>query len=159
MIPEEHKVDRKGWDAGPWDNEPDYISWTDAETGMPCLIVRNRLGALCGYVAVERAHPLYGVEYEAPEVDVHGGLTYADRCTGHICHVPEPGKPDDVWWFGFDCSHAFDLSPGMNARMRDIGEPNMSDETYKPVSYVTAQCASLARQLAEKSSTRKEESS
>jgi hypothetical protein len=23
-----------------------------------------------------------------------------------------------VWWFGFDCGHAFDFAPGMEARMR-----------------------------------------
>lgn len=37
-----------------------------------------------------------------PCLAVHGGLTYSDRCHDDICHVPAPGEPDDVWWFGFD---------------------------------------------------------
>ena len=23
-----------------------------------------------------------------------------------ICHIPGPGRPKDVWWFGFDCAHS-----------------------------------------------------
>lgn len=48
-------------------------------------------------------------------LDAHGGLTYSGACSGHICHVPKPGAPDHVWWFGFDCNHASDVAPGMLA--------------------------------------------
>ena len=44
-------------------------------------------------------------------LDVHGGVTYADKCGGHICHVTEPGDEENIWWFGFDCGHCDDLSP------------------------------------------------
>lgn len=148
-------LDRSMWPAGPWDNEPDKISWTDAQTDMPCLIVRNDLGSLCGYVAVERGHPLYGKDYDDVEnVDVHGGLTYADPCRGGseesaVCHIPEPGKSDDVWWLGFDCAHAWDITPaiaGMFAA-RNIPKREFPDTSYKTVGFVTAECASLAQQL------------
>src|SRR4051794_33398699 len=49
--------------------------------------------------------------------DVHGGITFASGCqkssdpSRGVCHVPEDGRPDDVWWFGFDCAHCDDLSP------------------------------------------------
>ena len=142
----EHKVDRTGWPAGEWDGEPDRLQWTDKATDMACLIVRNRMGGLCGYVAVEHGHPLYGKSYDsdAADVEVHGGLTYSDRCAGHICHVPEPGKPDDVWWLGFDCSHAYDLSPGMLKY-----DPPETYEEYRPIAYVQGEVTSLAKQLHE----------
>jgi hypothetical protein len=88
------------------------------------------------------------------DISVHGGLTYADRCQGDICHVPAPGEPDDVWWFGFDCAHCWDVSPGTDALMKKLGseEPNvrrLDDRTmYRDLAYVRAECESLAAQLA-----------
>jgi len=154
----EHKIDREGWSRGPWDDEPDKLNWTTS-TGLPGMIVRNRIGALCGYVAVDRSHPLHAVEYNgripsnfegppeeysdyesSPEgrFNVHGGLTYSNACAGHICHVPEPGEPDDVWWFGFDCAHAGDEYP--SDRQYSCGD-------YRDVAYVKAEVENLAVQL------------
>lgn len=145
MATAEHKVDRTGWPAGPWDGEPDRVQWTDEATGLPCLIVRGPVGALCGYVGVTQGHPAFESPYDDVAVDVHGGLTYADKCYGHICHVPEPGQPDDVYWLGFDCSHYYDVSPGMLARGFT---PPAREGVYRNIAYVRAECASLARQLA-----------
>lgn len=72
---------------------------------------------------------------------LHGGLTYASECRGHICHVPEPGKPEDVWWFGFDCAHSGDLTPCLGF--------DFPGSTYHDVAYVQAECRSLAKQLLE----------
>lgn len=147
---------RDGWPSGPWDTEPDKISWTDEATGRPCLIVRNAGGGLCGYVAVDPDHPLHGRDYEAPDVAVHGGLTYADRCqdgdteADGICHVPAPGAPEDVWWFGFDCVHAGDQAPGMLASLQRAGIRNLDvyrHDVYRDVAYVVGEVESLARQL------------
>ena len=71
----------------------------------------------------------------------HGGLNYADKCGGHICHVPEEGRPDDVWWFGFDCSHAGDFSPD------HVKYKGYANGTYKTLDYVKRQCTALAAQL------------
>lgn len=167
-------IDKSDWGDGAWQTEPDKVSWTDQTTGLPCLIVRNHSGALCGYVGVNPGHPWHGRGYADAlcghdgcydhrldsRVDVHGGLTFSDGC-GHgadeatgICHIPEPGQPDDVWWFGFDCAHAWDLTPGSNARIRDWHiEKYGSDtdlgkgDTYRDVGYVTDQIKSLAAQL------------
>lgn len=135
----ERVIDRTSWGSGPWDGEPDREQWK-TKAGLPGLIVRNYHGALCGYAAVESDHPWYGKDWEVPDVDVHGGLTYADRCRedSPICHIPEPGETDDVWWFGFDCAHAFDLSP---AHRFDI------EEVYRDINYVRAEVESLAKQL------------
>jgi hypothetical protein len=138
---------RKGWPAGPWDNEPDRKEWRDAVTGYPCLILRNSLGGLCGYVGVGPGHPLHGVNYDnALDINVHGGLTYSDKCAGHICHTPDPVESDDVWWFGFDCGHYRDMLPGILAHYRR----DARDQTYKDMAYVESEIASLAVQLGAK---------
>lgn len=140
------------WPAGPWDSEPDKMQWQDEDTGLPCLIVRNSMGALCGYVGVSEGHPLFGLDYSSTEADieVHGGLTFSDRCRPGsdegrgICHVPEAGEPDHVWWLGFDCNHSGDESPDSIAR----GWRSEWFASYKPLAYVQGECRSLAAQLA-----------
>ena len=143
MSEQEHKVDRKGWPSGPWDDEPDKLSWT-TEAGLPGLIVRNGSGALCGYVGVTAEHPAYRKDCDSVgrDINVHGGLTYANKCGGAICHVPEPGKSDDVWWFGFDCAHSGDLVPAFERR--GYGSYGA---LYCAVPYVRREVESLARQM------------
>lgn len=107
-------------------------------------------GHWCGYVAVPPGHPLHGKDYDAVGADVHGGLTYANQCSGDICHVPAPGEPDDVWWFGFDCAHCWDFRPGHAALMESVGIPTPDwdrEEVYRDLAYVRAECESLAEQL------------
>jgi hypothetical protein len=146
--------------VGPWNNEPDKVQWVDEETGYDCLILRHPLhGNLNGYVAVPVGHPAYGLGYEAVEVQVHGGLTFASFGDGEwvmadlLNRHPGPDRPTDVWWFGFDCHHAWDLAPTFAARMAELGVPEWPrpsgyEDTYKPLPYVVAECASLAKQLA-----------
>jgi hypothetical protein len=111
------------------------------------LIVRNRSGALCGYVGVGSDHPLFEVKYDRmAQFDVHGGLTYSDHCQGGICHVPDPGEPDNIWWLGFDCGHGGDLIPAYRSITATRG---LFNGTYRNVDYVRAQCESLAEQLVE----------
>lgn len=156
---EPHVIDRTGWPAGPWDGEPDKVNWK-TKAGLPGMIVRGPMGTLCGYVAVTKGHPLYeksarytsGREEKLEDLEVHGGITYAAHCSGNICHVPEPGEPDDVWWLGFDCGHAWDVTPGM-LRFREprtfVENGLVRGETYKNIAYVRAEVEKLAEQLAE----------
>lgn len=157
-------VDKSEWGQGEWTHEPDKVQWVDGATGLDCLAVRQaRLGHWCGYVGVPPEHPFHGKGYSecdddfnyTVDVEVHGGLTYARECqetddeSKGICHVPEPGRPDNVWWFGFDCAHSGDLSPAMAAREVAMGFPRMPGyESYRPFSYVQNECTSLAAQLA-----------
>lgn len=73
-------IDKTEWIRGPWDWEPDKIQWADEATGLPCLIVRGPTGSLCGYVGVAPGHPLHGADYDACDLDIHGGLTFAHGC-------------------------------------------------------------------------------
>lgn len=138
-----HVVDRSGWPSGPWDSEPDREHWVDEATGLDCLIVRNRAGGLCGYVGVPQGHPWYGVEYDSiPECpEVHGGLTYSDHCSGHICHTPAEAANEPVWWIGFDCVHSGDRYPSERER-------NEWYSQYRTIAYVRNECVQLAAQVA-----------
>jgi len=145
--------DKTEWGEGPWQDEPDKAVWVDEATNLDCMIHRNGVGALCGYVGVGPDHPAYGKHYDDVDVDVHGGLTYANTCRetateDHgICHVPEPGREHDIWWLGFDCSHSGDLCPEMERRM----SPSLAEwQTYKTFGYVKAEVERLAQQLEEK---------
>jgi hypothetical protein len=72
---------------------------------------------------------------------VHGGLTYARD------HEPY-GKPDGLWWFGFDCAHSGDLIPSFAE-----GKYGAQDgDIYRDQQYVVAECQSLAAQLLKVSS-------
>lgn len=143
-------LDRTGWPKGEWDNEPDKMQWQDDATRLPCLIVRNHGGALCGYVGVAEGHPAFEKHYDAvqPYPDVHGGLTFSDFCSPHgdnkergICHVPSEGEPDRVWWLGFDCAHLGDTTPAYDWS-------HDYESSYKRVAYVQNECRNLAQQLA-----------
>jgi hypothetical protein len=96
-------------------------------------------------------HPLHGKGYDDANLDAHGGLTFAAACAGTICHVPEPGEPDELWWFGFDCSHAFDVSPGLRLALAEVMPDRpawLPGETYRDLAFVRAETEGLAAQIA-----------
>lgn len=234
MQNREWHFDKKSYKPGPWDDEPDKLQFMTM-AGLPGLIIRGPMGALCGYVGVQKEHPLYGVHYnkemdilasllekrlnepmgenpsfnvlisavlgceveKSPEAvfTVHGGLTFSSHCSKPtrerweqwrksmidrkdeavmypsgdiarawidrgdqvedyeayakwtelraICHVPEPHESDDVWYFGFDCSHCDDLIP----MMLEYGFNSMRNSIYRDVEYVRKEVESLAAQL------------
>jgi hypothetical protein len=113
----DYEINRAKWGPGPWQDEPSRAEWRHA--GLPCIAHRGGGGAWCGYVGVPPGHPAHGKEYDDVEVDVHGGLTYAQACAGCVCHVARPGESDALHWFGFDCCHAHDAAPaGFDAETR-----------------------------------------
>lgn len=146
-------LDKSQWPRGKWDGEPDKAQWIDTATSLDCLAVRQpHSGHWCGYVGVPPGHPLFGSGYDIePHPDVHGGLTFAAKCQEDrehgICHIPEPGRPEHVWWFGFDCAHLGDISPVHDTHRRSYGSHT---DTYKTLEYVKRECTKLAEQLAVK---------
>src|SRR6266404_3071197 len=150
------RCDRARWPAGSWDDEPDKAQWQDEATGMACVAKRvPGLGHWCGYVGVTPDHPLHGKEYDDADVAVHGGLTFAAGCqegqpAQTVCHVPDDGEPEHLWWFGFDCAHCDDYSPSDAQRERERPESYWrinSRAHYRTFDYVRTQCTNLARQL------------
>lgn len=145
---------KSSWPRGPWDGEIDKKQWRDEATGYPCLIVRGYItGALCGYVGVPKNHPAFELPYEQmAQIEVHGGLTYSAFCRKGkeeegICHTDKSDDP--VWWFGFDCAHAYDESPKMLVYLTK-GQPTLDGiegNVYRDEAYVTAEVQKLAQQL------------
>ncbi len=148
-------LDKAKWPVrGPWDREPDKAQWEDEATGLTCLAVRAS-AHWCGYVGVPENHPLFGKGYNDVDFDVHGGITFADACQegegeARICHTPESGQPDKVWWFGFDCAHAGDLRPVDTDAYHQVNLMFPHAEgygIYRTLDYVREECKLLAAQL------------
>ena len=119
-----------------WENEPNYLRFTEDTTGWECIIKRHReLGILCGYVVIPKDSVLYNKHYNDElfnNIKVHGGLTYSEH-------------NKDEYLIGFDCAHLDDLAP----YKQDIYQG-----TYKNIAYVEYECFRLARQLYELSNTK-----
>jgi hypothetical protein len=142
LIPRDERVERFG--EGPWVEEPDRIEWRSGQ-GYPCLMVRHPvLGHWCGYVGLPPGHPWHGRAAGGIGACAHGGINYAEPCNDQICHVPEPGDTDDVWWIGFDCAHYDDLSPGIFPARRILMGTCIGE--YRGVAYVVQQVEALAIQ-------------
>lgn len=126
-------IDKSDFQRGDWDSEPDQIEWTDEQTGYPCLMWRNRVGAWCGYVGITKSHPWFELDYGSlpHDIDVHCGLTYSGNRRDH---------PKDLWWFGFDCGHLGDVVPALSSA-------SSYQESYKRSHYVRRNVESLAAQL------------
>ena len=129
----------------PWESEPNHAEWIDEDTDYKCRIVRHdHFGHLCGYVGIPKNHPLWGKHYSDDEVgiQVHGGLTFADSAN------PDGDWGGGLWWFGFDCSHAGDLSPKMLMYLVEKDYYNSArGETYRTWDYVENEVRELVRQL------------
>lgn len=67
---------------------------------------------------------------------VHGGITYSSFGIANT--------DLDLWFFGFDCAHAGDYSPGINRNFGDSG-----DDTYRDHKYVDTETRRLADQIAD----------
>lgn len=141
---------RPQWGPGPWQEEPDRLDFR--WYGLDCFAHRNiHLGNWCGYVGVGRKHPAFGHRYDEVPLPVHGGLTFSSKCFGHLCHA----GPGARWWFGFDCAHSQDLSPGLEANLRSIREssPEFPDrpsgfmDVYRDLDYVVKEIKRLAQRL------------
>lgn len=81
-------------------------------------------GAVNGYVRIPEDHPWHGLDYDAIDVRVHGGITFADE-----------------GWIGFDTLHLGDYWPGM-----PYGE-NFAD-THWTWEMVADETRELARKVA-----------
>lgn len=156
-------VDRSAWPRGPWDEEPeDFVTWRAA--GLPAAALRNFIGAWCGYVGVERGHPLF----ERPRqllssLPSHGG--YANRAIGDDrdgveAAIARAYGPGPFWWIGFDCSHGMDLVPGwegllagLSARTKElvgtVSRTLFDGPKYRSLAYVRGRCEELAQRLVE----------
>lgn len=125
--------------VGPWKTEPHRVDFEHA--GFHCLALRQPvLLHWCGYVGVPPSHPLYGKSYNDVQVSAHGGLTFSNHCHGDVCHIAS--GEDKLYWFGFDCAHLGDLSPGMTKHSL-----HYMDESYRDIEWVKRSICQLAEEL------------
>ena len=112
---------------GEWAGEPDLLEFE--VFGFKCEAKRHPdLGHLCGYITVGADHPWHALTYDEVDVCVHGGLTFSGK-----------GK------FGFDCAHAGDVVPKMQA----LKGGHYLGETYKGMGFVVGELIKLANQAKE----------
>jgi len=133
--------DRDQWASGPWDNEPDKLDFVC--NGFPCMIIRNPLGVLCGYVGIPPGHPWYEKHYNDLTVSAHGGLTFSDWSTMKPAEL-DASEAVRQWWIGFDCGHAFDIVPAMTKFDVLFGSLFGGERVYRDIAFVKAGCASIA---------------
>lgn len=157
-------IDKSEWGEGPWQSECDRAEWIEEQSGYPCIVLRVAMhGAYCGYVGVPESHKYFGVEDKSDnygDVDVHGGVTYAEHCAHHeegrgVCHVGEEKR----FWIGFDTMHGGDYGPAMAARLKKYEKEIPSypkgfgvfrcEDKYRDFDYVRNEVVNLARQLKE----------
>lgn len=149
------RIDKSTWGDGPWMTEPDRKRWLSDIGDYPCAILRNAsLGNWCGYVGVKSDHPLWDVHYDQGYKDdadpkiaaainslrVHGGLTFS-YWDEEQTRWPQGMLPrrQRLWFFGFDCCHAYDLTPGLPFFPKDV--------VYRTMAYAIDNCEDLAMQL------------
>lgn len=134
----------------PWETEPDRLDWVHEPTRYKCKIRRHAYSLhLNGYVGIPYGHVWYRQDYNdtnVPQPGVHGGVTFTGR-------MPET-KGRAVWWVGFDCGHASDLSPGvvmqlLNTKYEGTAHLHLFDlfdeyTEYRDMDYVRNQCNALA---------------
>lgn len=155
FVEEYRTMDKTTWGYGPWMHEADKAVWVDETTGFDCMIHRNNMGALCGYVGVPKGHPAFEADYDSLDVGVHGGLTYGGLCqvsddpSDGVCHIRQPDRPE-VYWLGFDCGHFMDYMPGLASREELMGLSSgiWKNSHYRTVDYVIDEVQALALQLA-----------
>jgi hypothetical protein len=127
---------------GKWNNEPDLIELE--EKGYHMFAKRHStMGNLNGYVGVNINNPLFGVDYNKMDVEVHGGLTFSSL-GGHVSVFKK-----NYWYFGFDTAHYMDLVPSMvamNKAFEGLFEME-SHDTYRDLNYVTNELNVLLEQI------------
>jgi hypothetical protein len=136
-------------------DRPDDVLAEGEHLGFQWVVVNNRVGYRCGYARVPLGHPWHGKSHNDLNVEVHGGLTFAEA------DVPcdAPGADTD-WWLGFDCAHAFDAPDPELARSCSASVPSLSSLNFliafaegdnncyavRTQAYVESECRSLCQQ-------------
>jgi|SRR5579864_3325511 len=92
--------------------------WSHA--GLQCAVVQARqCSNRCGYVRVPPTHPAHGKDYDAVDIDVHGGLTFSSL---EPCSTNEDGQG---FWFGFDCAHFGDATIDPQITLENAPTPEL----------------------------------
>jgi hypothetical protein len=135
---------------------PDALLAKGEHLGFEWEVTNNGIGYRCGYVRVPLGHPWHGKDYNDIDVEVHGGLTFAEMDAD--CHK---GGEDNAYWVGFDCGHYGDgRDYSLTWGRYGDGEAAKATErafeqqfkgcvgTVRSTEYVADECRSLCEQAA-----------
>lgn len=136
------------WGDGPWQQENVAMSLIasghEDTAGNPitCFVMRNQMGAWCGYVQVPVGHPWRSLD-DVQGVSVHGGVSFFEE-------TDMGGQIQRGMWVGFDCGHCDDYQPAMETVMRRLmkGHQTLSSQVYRTFEYVVEEARNLAGQVA-----------
>lgn len=136
-------IDKTQWGPGPWQTEPDHLHVWDR--GFIELIERNPgMGNLCGYLGVFPGHPWHGLSLAQLNelAEPHGGFSWsAENCSDVVGLSTK--KAAGHWFVGFDCGHAWDLSPGMRKYYSHLSKLDVQamerDQVYRSWNFVRAE--------------------
>lgn len=127
-------IDRKFWDKGVWDTEPDWAQFEykgyQTEQGRN----ENR-GVWCGYITIPLEEAIkIGIDTNASRYDTYSALSKKIEVHGDFtyCGITIDGKII----VGFDCGHASDFCPGdavHYSKMRSIAEASQDESAKKLV--------------------------
>lgn len=152
--------------------------WT-TKAGFRAVVLLLTRGHRCGYLGVEKGHPLHGIDYgEQTEalpsaegesvgkrsmlaVLVSGGNFQSPEMVfdvhGGLTFAGAKGEypvNSDLWWFGFDCAHCGDAIDRETLAKHGIEpeyEPISFDgDVVRSLDYCVDELESLAEQMATK---------
>jgi hypothetical protein len=139
------------WGNGEWVEEPDSAVFNYKNYQCKCVRIMALEGIgeyfgghWCGYICIPKDHAWYGKERDGIDCNIHGGITYSE-------------EEEDGFWIGFDCAHAYDMSPSINMIMQKRNIPgekviiSFLNPTYKNLNYVIQECKKLVDQAIEAS--------
>ena len=119
--------------------------------GFKYVITTMSLGHRCGYIEIPKSHPLFQLDYDDdkfPNIEVHGGITYADK--------PHWDESACGWYIGFDRGHYDDL-PDIELmsdeykKLRNLDSLIVSSDlnhaTVKSLEFVEDECKNVIEQL------------
>ena len=120
------------------------------------LITFTNRGHRCGYVAINKNHPLHGKDLMGVDsfidLEVHGGVTFNKPGKHVIDAVLEKSDCDDIW-IGFDAIHSadrpdFDLAGKLwSNKISESYKDCWLDGKIRSKIYMERECKKLIEQL------------
>lgn len=134
---------RAMYGPGPWQHEPDEVTWTDPATGTACRVSRAEGGHLCGYIGLDQGHKLHGRAYQTIYLgDTCMPITYSEK------------EGDGRWWIGFHCGNdVWDVTPlyesgllsPVLAELMRTERRHLPGRAYRGIAWVVVEVQQLAQ--------------
>ncbi len=143
LITKEQKL--RAWGPGQWVDEPDAAEFVSH--GLNCRVIRNGKiisddlivgGVWCGYVEVDES-----MKSKFADCEVHGGITWEGPRLNLF-------NEEESFCIGFDCNHAFDISPSNNEeKMFALMGGEIFPKEYRDFDFAISETKYLAKQISE----------